>query len=310
MGDENNEILEPLEAVEEIQEGPGGELTEVFKETLLDEAPLSAPLAEDELTELDRLPDPNENPNPILAVEEMLDAATMNDVLAEITPAVGEVPSFQIHLSLKKAQAEIFQKIAAEHGIDANAQIISHLTEYQAVRLAMDLRKHQIGFLAQLYRPESLNSEEDMALGSLLTVADPSSALNESAPEVILPKNEKGVLLFTGNEIPGFMLVQTLGIVTAHRSLARRFFRGEELQEQMNREMAKLGNPSIPKSKLESLLREIFLDLQKNALSQGGNSVLATRIEAFPETNHLDPGLEQMRLVALGTAAVVEKLTV
>lgn len=89
-------------------------------------------------------------------------------------------------------------------------------------------------------------------------------------------------------------------------SLARRFFRGEELQEQMNREMAKLGSSSIPKSKLELLLREMFLDLQKNALSQGGNAVIATRIEAFPETNHLDPS-QQMRLVALGTAAVVEK---
>lgn len=103
----------------------------------------------------------------------MLDAATANEVLAEITPLAGETPSFQIHLSLKKKQTEVFQKIAAQHGIDAISQVISHLTEYQAIRLANDLPKNQITFLSKLFRPEITNSEEDLALGSLLTAAVP-----------------------------------------------------------------------------------------------------------------------------------------
>jgi hypothetical protein len=35
--------------------------------------------------------------------------------------------------------------------------------------------------------------------------------------------------------------------------------------------------------------------------------VMGVRVEAFPESSNLDPSLEQMRLVAFGTAAVVEK---
>ncbi|MGZ3694900.1 MAG: hypothetical protein ACXWQO_12035, partial [Bdellovibrionota bacterium] len=63
----------------------------------------------------------------------------------------------------------------------------------------------------------------------------------------------------------------------------------------------------LPKSRLEGIFRELFLDLQKAALAVSGNAVLGVRIQTFPESNSLDPSLEQMRLVAFGTAAVVEK---
>lgn len=305
----NDEEIKPDEALESVEEIPAGELTEVFKDSLLDEAPLSDPISADEFSELDQQPDPNENSNPIIAVEEMLDAAVLNEPsTTNMTALASNQPTFQIHLSLKPEQKEAFKKIAAQFSLDANAQIISHLTEYLVICVAKELRECNILFRTHLVLPESNNSEEDMALGSLLTVPDPNLTQTESAPQVLLPKNESGVLLFTGNEIPGCLLIQTLGLVSAHRSLARRFFRDEELQEQMNREISKIGGQSIPKSKVESLFRDLFFDLQKNALSQGGNAVLGTRIEAFPETNHLDPGLEQMRLVAIGTAAVVEKV--
>jgi hypothetical protein len=58
---------------------------------------------------------------------------------------------------------------------------------------------------------------------------------------------------------------------------------------------------------VEILLRELSLDLQKAALGVAGNAVLGIKIQAFPETNHIDPTLDEMRLVAFGTAAVVEK---
>lgn len=300
-----DEIVEPLDEV------PAGELTEVFKETLLDEAPASEPIDPDQLTELDQLQDPGENPNPILAVEEMLDAATLEEPLLPVMNKGAEnIPTFQVFLSLKPEQKEIFQKIAVQFSIDPNSQAISHLTEYQAISLGRELRLAQIHFQMKLDLPISGNSEDDLALGSLLTVTESPVTDTESVPEVILPKDEKGVLLFSGNEIPGYLMVQTLELVTAHRSLARRFFRDEEMQEQINREISQLGSHALPKSKVEALFRDLFLDLQKNALSQGGNAVCSVRIEAFPETNHLDPGLEQMRLVALGTAAVVEKITI
>jgi uncharacterized protein YbjQ (UPF0145 family) len=50
-----------------------------------------------------------------------------------------------------------------------------------------------------------------------------------------------------------------------------------------------------------------MLDLRRFALAKGANSVLGVKIEAFPESNPTDLQLEQLRLVAFGTAAVVEK---
>ena len=106
------------------------------------------------------------------------------------------------------------------------------------------------------------------------------------------------------------LVLETFGIVVAHRSIARRLFREEDLRDRLEKELRAVPNrpaSSLAGSHLEIALRDLFFDLRKGALAKGANSVLGVRIEAFPESGLSDPELEQVRLVAFGTAAVVEK---
>jgi hypothetical protein len=188
--------------------------------------------------------------------------------------------------------------------------MITQLTEYQAILLLQSARALGVSVQLNVLRPLPLPSEEDLALGDLSAVAEPIPTALETAPSVSLPKGEKEVLLCTPDHLPGNAVVETLGIVLAHRSIARRLFREDDLKEKMEKELRLVPNrpsTSLPASHLQAVLRDLFLDLRKGALTRGGNSVLGLKIEAFPESSSSDPQLEQLRLVAFGTAAVVEK---
>jgi uncharacterized protein YbjQ (UPF0145 family) len=255
----------------------------------------------------------SENADPAMAVEEMLSAAVPPEAaLSSLDLAPAGAPSFRLLLpELPEAQREAFKTSLSALGLEFSANgSYSRLTEYQAIRMLQEL--HSRGFSAriEMLRPDNGASEDDLALGGLLAGAELQLPQSEGAPVVVLPGNEKEVLLLTGESLPGFLVLETKGLASAHRSIARRFFREQELQEQVARELQRLPskNTLMPKSSIEKLFRELFLDLQKSALSLGANAVCSVRVDCFPETSHLDPGNEQMRLVALGTAAVVEKL--
>ena len=269
----------------------------------------------------------DENSNPAIAVDEMLSAAVLDDASLSSglldEPAGSDTssapPQFQLFLQVPKgAQREELKKAATELGLTlddavwaADVPLISQLTEFQAVRLTQCARALDMPFTADVMHPHQAPSEEDLALGGLASVPDAAPVQVEGAPAVRLPGTERAVLLYSGDSFPGFPVLQSLGPVTAHRSIARRLFREEELEEKMRRELERVpgrGAANFPKSRLEALFRELFLDLQKASLSLGGNAVMGVRIEAFPESSHLDPSLEQIRLVAFGTGAVVEKV--
>lgn len=263
-------------------------------------------------------PDPNENSNPAIAVEEMLSAVVplaQNDVLAEALAPSAE-PSFRVRLeACPESKREGLRRALAEVGLntdDAKSSSFSRLTEFQMLRLLQSLRELGLQAHVEVTRPGLMQTEEEEALGDIFPPEEPPQVAAEGAPSVSIPQQEKDVLLVTGEALPGFFVFETRGIVSAHRSIARRFFREQELQEQMEREIRRYPGKKnlsfLPKSAMERLFRDLFLDLQKNALSMGANAVVSLRIDTFPESTHLDPGLEQMRLVALGTAAVVEKL--
>jgi hypothetical protein len=175
--------------------------------------------------------------------------------------------------------------------------LVSRLSEYQVIHAAYALQ--ELGIPAQPKPP-----------GAIIE-ALPSTE-SEGAPKVNLPRDAKDVFLYSGDQPAGYKVQNLEGLVSTHRSIARRFFRDLEAKELLEQELQKLQKPSkirklFPASAMERLFGGIFLDLQKAALSRGANGVIALRVEAFPESTSLDPDLEQIRLVALGTAAVVEK---
>lgn len=274
------------------------------------------------LAELD--PDLGADLDPSLSVDEMLTAAIAEEG-APATPVEpeqvaadhGNAPSFQLAFPALSAEQRIaliklFQPLQLPESHWAGpAPMVSQLTEYQALHFLQAARG--LGLQAQcsvnVPRPEP--SEEELALGDLSAVTEDGGApVVESAPSVVLPKGEKDVMLCSPSRLPQSRIVESFGIVIAHRSIARRLFREEEMKEKLERELqnAMAGrSPPLASSHLQQVMRELFLDLRKSALAQGANSVLGVKLEAFPESSSTDPLLEQLRLVAFGTAAVVEK---
>lgn len=240
----------------------------------------------------------------------------LSELPLEEPPA--QAPTFQLHIhslqesdraALKKALEAQSVTLPEKAGINPTP-VISQLTEFQVVSLLQMTRALGIPAHATVQCPEPVPTEDELALGDLSSVLDADLPVLEAAPSVSLPKGEREVLLCSPNHLPGAAVRETFGIVIAHRSIARRLFREEDLREKLEKELRLVPNrPTSPmaSSHLQLLMRDLFLDLQKSALAKGGNAVLGVKLEAFPESSTTDPQLEQLRLVAFGTAAVVEK---
>jgi uncharacterized protein YbjQ (UPF0145 family) len=335
--DENQSLMDALAALPPSEEENAGFLIaegEMQAPADLVNAP-DAPMPGDSLPDLGDQPLPDGSPDPFappaeeefsalepasdLSVDEMLADAVLHEPSAIATsgplPLNGAAhPSFQLQLQPETAaQREKLKNLAQTFGLPlrespGSAPMISQLTEYQALSFRQAALALGVGVKVNVNFPLPSLTEEEQALGDLAAVPDAAGVKVEGAPSVTLPVNEKDVLLLP-ESAAGLQIVETLGIVTAHRSIARRFFREEEAREKLEKELSRVqGKKALPSSRLEGLFRELFLDLQKSALARGGNGVLGIRLEAFPETANLDPSLEQLRLVAFGTAAVVEKL--
>jgi uncharacterized protein YbjQ (UPF0145 family) len=229
----------------------------------------------------------------------------------------GEAPTFQVQLEVDDpALKPRLKELAAAHGIQLTTSaweyatpILSQLTEYQAVLFQREARALGARVKASVTFPVPQPSEDDLALGDLAGIPEPAEVKSEGAPSVVLPKRETEVMLFTGELLPGFLISETKGPVSAHRRIARRMFREAEIQEKMKRELARAtGRNAAPAdSHLQLLFREVFVDLQKQALKMAANAVLSLRVEFFSETAALDPSSAELRLLVIGTAAVVEK---
>ncbi|MGZ3684579.1 MAG: hypothetical protein ACXVCI_12045 [Bdellovibrionota bacterium] len=264
-----------------------------------------------------------EGTNPAVSVEEMLSAEMLPEGLdslpaADAGASLPQQPTFQLRLhSLTSESAAALKKALdaqgaamPDHAWTSASPIVSQLTEYQLITLLQAARALGIPADASVILPDAVPTEDDLALGDLSQVPDPELPQVESAPSVTLPKGEKEVMLCTPDSLPGGTVRETFGIVIAHRSIARRIFREEDLKEKLSRELRavpKGASAPVPSSHLQLLLRDLMLDLRKSALAKGANSVLGVKLEAFPESGGSDPQLEQLRLVAFGTAAVVEK---
>ncbi len=264
---------------------------------------------------LEALPEPMADP--AMDVEALLEQALTEEVIEAPNPLLATSleegsPSFQLQWEMPEDPAKILAELE-KHSLTlknshGKISVLSQLTEFQALSLRKALLALGVPVTVQLHMPLPTLSEEEQALGDHLSaVPEFQAAEVEGAPSVTLPANEKEVMLLL-EPAAGVLLQQSLGLVTAHRAIARHFFREEEAQEKLRQEMQRIApQKSLPGSRLEALLRELLRDLQKMVLNRGGNALLGIRLEAFPESSHLDPALEQLRLVAFGTAAVVEK---
>jgi uncharacterized protein YbjQ (UPF0145 family) len=280
----------------------------------------------DALGDLGGLSDPGDfsgsfTEDPLQDVDSLLASEVLGDAdfaAAEFLSAAPEsLPTFQVQLSFVDPSLKPKLKdLASAQGLVltdsawANATpVISQLTEYQAALLQRAARALGASVHTRVHFPMGSPTEDDLALGDLSSVPDPVQVISEGAPSVILPSREKDVMLFSGDAIPGFAIVETKGPVTAHRSIARRLFAQEEAAEKLRKELERFPgrHNNAPSSRLQQLFRELFGDLQKQALVSGGNAVLSIRLQSFSERDALDPGTEQLRLLVIGTAAVVEK---
>jgi uncharacterized protein YbjQ (UPF0145 family) len=321
MTDNDNQSL-----LEEIEPGSEG----VPEEFLLNESEMALASASEEPAlatpgeagaAAPEAPEPGESSNPEIALEQMLAAAGEEELPLDTSLeefARQEVPTFQLQVRSIPAEGRAeFKKACEAQGVNVGdktlelgAPVLSQLSEFQAIALAQAARKTGASARIRAIWPDDQASEEDLALGDLSGIPEPTLQLREGAPSVTLPTNAKEVVLSTPESLPGFSVLEARGIVIAHLSLSRRLFREEELQERLDKELRILPSRNaapLPGSQLQLSFRQLFLELQKQALQLGANAVLGLKLDSFPETSHVDPQLEQMRLVAFGTAAVVEK---
>jgi len=274
------------------------------------------------LGELEELPE-NLIPSD-LSVDDLLSTALLEGAslqepnLLDAASMAPQAPSFTLRLSpLNVDQKAALRKILEAQSVSVSEKtwllttpVLSQLSEFQAVSLLQSIRALGAHAHCAVMQPEPIPSEDDMALGELSTIAEEALPEVESAPSVALAKGEKDVLLSSPSNLPNSHVLETFGLVIAHRSISRRMFREEEMREKLEKELRSLPNRlagGLPSSHLQVLLRDLLLDLRKGALAKGANAVLGVKIEAFPESSTSDPLLEQLRLVAFGTAAVVEK---
>ncbi len=260
-------------------------------------------------------------PEQELAVDDLLSEALAPAAEADLfsSPDLPKAPTFQLFFhsagNLDSNGRATIKKALETLGVAdtkwaSAVPVISQLTEYQLISLLQTARALGLQATAKLQPEQQMPSEEDLALGDLSIIPESEFPVLESAPSVTLPKGEKDVLLCTADQLTGGKVLETFGIIIAHRSIARRIFREEEMRKKLEKELHSVPGRSettLPSSHLHLLLRDLLQDLRKNALAKGGNTVLGVKLEAFPESSTLDPQLEQLRLVAFGTAAVVEK---
>ncbi len=251
-------------------------------------------------------PIPGDTGTPAEAVDQMLGEAVVEGEMAAEAPAEEVVPEgltiFSVLLpALSEPQLSRAKAILQGCGVSMDSPgLVSCLNEATAAQLVVALRQEGIDALpASAASPHAETSEPPV--------------VSDGAPSVQLPQEFSGVLLFTLEAAGNINVVQSLEPVVAHRSITRRFFREAEAEAELHRELKRLAEPSrlprlIPSGASEKLFRGLFQDLQRQALSLGANAVLGLRLETMVEMAHSNPDSEQIRVVALGTAAIVEIL--
>jgi uncharacterized protein YbjQ (UPF0145 family) len=267
---------------------------------------------------------PGEPSDPVEGLEHLLDSAVAEDGLdpildggvalssVDVSAKSVDFRPFQLELSkIPESLKAEWEKLIASLGL-ANANqdgpLLSRLNEYEVLLLLHQGRKLGLSVTPRMGQwTGNVLSEEDIALGDLSQVLE-AKEVSIGAPAVSLPAGEANLPLFTAAAPAYGEVRETKGLVTAHRSIARRLFREEELQQKLTQELSRLGkSQGLPASKIDQTIDDLVKDLRISALALGANAVVGLRLMGFSETDGLEEGNQQVRLVASGTAIVVEK---
>lgn len=188
----------------------------------------------------------------------------------------------------------------------------SRLSEFQAYVLMANL--FPLGFDVRLGQSEDSPAAAFAPPPEALTnVAAPEPEMGGALP-VALPTKEGEVFLSTTESIAGHHAQVSKGIVTAHGVIHRLFFREGELDIRMRQKLQELGpQPSgqaprrqLPRAEMDKIFANLLQKLQREAFRRGANGVVGIRIAGFTEAAALDPDADQIRLIATGTAVLLQ----
>lgn len=240
--------------------------------------------------------------------------------------ASGEPPPlFQVSLrsaSNPKTQAHILRFVEREKFVDdlsgfkkslqeLGGYRFSQLDEFQATMLMQELHKLDVEYRLDLPAYDGDVSFPDRAAGVFHNSEEVVQSTGAIAVE--LPKNSREILLSTVEQIAGHEITEEKGILSAHSSVARSFFRADEQEARLEQKIDHLRpNASaaktlrLPRAEMDQVFERLLQRIQREAMRRGANAVIGIQISGFPEANSIDPEADQIRLIATGTAVVLQ----
>lgn len=192
---------------------------------------------------------------------------------------------------------------------DLGAYRLTRISEFHAYALAAQLYRAGVEF--QIGMPQF--GSEDSAPELVPEIATSPAIESSGAVAVPLPTNPGEILLATLGEVPGYRAAQSKGIVTAHGAIARAFFREEEREERLKNKIQALqpgAGPvmrgQLPRAEVDKVFQGLLERLQREAFRRGANGVIGVQVSGFSESTSFNPDADQIRLIASGTAVLLE----
>ena len=150
-------------------------------------------------------------------------------------------------------------------------------------------------------------------LADLGPTLEPDTAKSIGAKAVEIPTSPEEILLSTTAVVAGYRSAKPKGVVTAHGSIPKILFREDEKNQRLSSQiegMARKDSDSptprkLPRAEIDKVMAKLLERLQKEAYRRGANGVTGIQIQAFPESNSIEPEADQIRVIASGTAVLL-----
>jgi uncharacterized protein YbjQ (UPF0145 family) len=188
----------------------------------------------------------------------------------------------------------------------------TRMNETSAYMLAREAYRSGLNFQLSITDFARASDDELSELGSGLN-SEPETAKSSGAQAVEIPSSADEILLSTTPTVAGYRAAKPKGIVTAHGSIPKILYREEEKNPRLHSQIEIMGRkPSdsplprkLPRAEIDKVMAQLLDRLQQEAYRRGANGVLSVQIQAFPESNSLEPGADQIRIIASGTAVLL-----
>ncbi|MCO5144353.1 MAG: heavy metal-binding domain-containing protein [Oligoflexia bacterium] len=260
--------------------------------------------------------------NDELPLEALLSAEVSDSEVLASPTALEDVDCLTKNFSLRllpenSQEIEKAKSIVESIGISLGERVwvdaspfISKLTEFQLIRLVQEFKRTNLLF--EIYDKNEAVAEKSDALSveAILEENKQVTATVDGAPSVTTVDGKSSILFMTSNTLDGYKVIEVVDLVSAHCSIPRNFFNLEEMEQKIHTEMKALLRSQkikLPPTRSDQLIRDLQEEIQYKALAKGANAVINIKIQFFVEANHLDKASDQIRIVALGTAAIVDK---